>query len=102
MLAVDNEKVLQKMMIELQQAKELQDNDAAMLKHIQHIRLLCDLFLEEDETAVNPPKRTNNVEEAELKAMLGEKGYGIEKSKQQEMKSQIDHDGANGSSIFDF
>jgi hypothetical protein len=103
MMAVDNDKILQKMMTELQQARKLQDNDAAMLQHIQHIRLLCDLFLEEDETAmVKTFEKPSDMEEAELKAMLGEKAYGMQKGMQQEKKSQIDHDDANGSSIFDF
>ncbi|GAB3789232.1 YwdI family protein [Virgibacillus kimchii] len=100
-MAVDNEKVLQKMMTELQQAKQLKDNDTAMLKHIQHIRLLCDLFLDE-ENMVTQQKQPDAIEEAEMKAMLGEKAYGLEVSRQQEKKAEIDHDGANGKSIFDF
>jgi len=102
-MAVENEKVLQKMMMELQQAKQLKNNNAAMLNHIRHIRLLCDLFLdEEDKPSAVPQTKQENMEEAEMKAMLGEKAYGVEKYKQQEKKAQIDHDGANGSSIFDF
>jgi hypothetical protein len=101
-MAVNNETVLQKMMAELQQAKQLKDNETAMLKHIQHIRLLCDLFLDEEEMPVTSLRRPDNIESAEMKAMLGEKGYNKELAEQQGKRDQIDHDGANGDSIFDF
>ncbi|WP_164217573.1 DUF5327 family protein [Virgibacillus sp. YIM 98842] len=102
-MAVDNGKVLQKMMTELQLAKQLKDDDAAMLKHIRHIRLLCDLFLDDDaQAAVKPQIQPAGIEEAEMKAMLGERAYKAEKYKQQDKNAQIDHDGANGDSIFDF
>lgn len=102
MMAVGNEKILEKMMMEVQQAKLLQNDHHAMLAHIQHIRLLCDLFLDDEETPEKPKRKPNDIEEVEMKAMLGEKAYEIEKKKQQNKNAEIDHDGANGSSIFDF
>ena len=68
MMAVGNEKILEKMMMEVQQAKQLQNDHHAMLAHIQHIRLLCDLFLDDEETPEKPKRKPNDIEEVEMKA----------------------------------
>lgn len=91
---VENGTVIQKMIYELNQAKE-QHNQDKMIKHIENVRLLCDLFLEGGSPS------TSNKEEIsaeEMKAMLGKQA-----SENKQIKSKpMDHDDANGDSIFDF
>lgn len=97
-MAVANETILRKMMQELQQANENQHNQAQMLKHIEKIKLLCDLFLTEDK--VQPTKaQTSEISAAELKAMMGEN----KTTNQPTFKKSIElDDEGNGDSIFDF
>jgi len=85
------------MIHELYEAKDQQHSHEKMVKHIANVRLLCDLFLEEDDVSV---KESGGISKAEWKAMLGE----TERPKiHEEMQhSAIDHDDANGDSIFDF
>ena len=103
-MAVSNERILQKMMTELKEANDSQHNPKEMLKHIENIRLLCDLFLPEDENT--PPVKTLNkspeISEAELKAMIGEAGKTNSTSQPKFKKSIEMDDEGNGDSIFDF
>src|SRR5690606_36729967 len=98
-VAVANNTILQKMMHELEQAKRKQDH-AEMLKHIENIRLLCDLFLPEEKgvmTTVESPE----VSEEELKTMLGK--TTSQKPQSTYRKSiELDEDDANGDSLFDY
>ena len=103
-MAVSDERILQKMMAELKEANNNLHNQKEMLKHIENIRLLCDLFIPEGEDS--PPVQTLNkpteINEAELKAMIGETGKSISTSQQKFKKSiELDDEG-NGDSIFDF
>ncbi|MBY7144777.1 YwdI family protein [Virgibacillus sp. NKC19-3] len=93
-MAVGNNTVIRKMIHELTQAQE-QDNQDKMTKHIENVRLLCDLFLEE----ASPSKgEKETISAEEMKAMLGKQA-----SENKTIKSKpMDHDGANGDSIFDF
>ncbi len=93
-MAVDNNKILAKMIHEAYQAKEQQHNEEKMLHHIANIKLLCELFLEE-EAKEEPVKQ--EITEEERKMMLGE-GRG----KDPLSSKPLDEDDANGLSIFDF
>jgi len=95
-MAVANETIINKMITELNQAKENELSPEKMVKHIANVRLLCDLFLEED--SVKPDAKAAS--QAELKAMIGEEG--MNKQLHHKEKSSIDHDDANGDSLFDF
>ena len=91
---MDNTKVIDKMIRELELAKENQQSQQVLLKHIGNVQLLCELFLE-DEPAVSSP----SFSEQEIKAMLGST-YSQQVDKKQ--ATSVDHGKANGDSIFDF
>lgn len=93
-MAVGNNTVIQKMITELNQAKEQHDQDK-MIKHIENVRLLCELLLEEDPS---PTGDKEGISAEEMKAMLGKQAGENKKVK----STSVDHDGANGDSIFDF
>lgn len=93
---VDNAKIIDKMIRELESAKENKESQQVMLKHIGNVQLLCELFLEEEPKASSP---SSSFTEQEMKVMLGE-GYSGESNKGP--KKLVEHDGANGESIFDF
>ncbi|API91870.1 hypothetical protein J32TS6_22740 [Virgibacillus pantothenticus] len=101
-MAVTNTTVIKKMLEELHAAKSNAENEAILHQHVRHIRLLCDLLLNEPSKAVAEMQDKNQISMAEMKMMLGEKG--AEKIKQQESRQQskIDHEEANGDSLFDF
>ncbi|WP_339213080.1 YwdI family protein [Ornithinibacillus sp. FSL M8-0202] len=100
-MAVANERILQKMMLELKQAMQNQHNQPEMLKNIENIRLLCDLFLPESQPQPTEEK-TDAISEEELKAMIGETPKAKSTSQQTFKRSiELDDEG-NGDSIFDF
>ncbi|RKQ31529.1 YwdI family protein [Oceanobacillus halophilus] len=108
-MAVSNETILKKMMNELNQAKENEHSQEKMVKHIANVKLLCDLFLEEDpeketiKEAVKSQTKRDEFSQAELKAMIGDQAVIKNIQEEQTKKKQIiDHEEANGSSIFDF
>ena len=90
---MDNTKVIDKMIKELQLAKENEQSQHVLLKHIGNVQLLCELFLEEK------PAESPTFSGQELKAMLGDKySQQVEEKKH----APIKHGDANGDSIFDF
>ncbi|WP_100009828.1 YwdI family protein [Lentibacillus sediminis] len=100
-MAVANETIIQKMMDELQQAKEKQGDSGNMTKHIEHVRLLCDLLLKEtEEEKVSVPASSQEITQEEMKAMLGKQAEQVKPATSK--RTVIDHDGANGESLFDF
>lgn len=100
-MAVSNETIIRKMMQELTAAQAVQHNGDKMKQHIANVRILCELLLEEQHTeetktqAVDP----NEISEAEWKAMLGSSSKPPQLHRRSE---SLDHDDANGDSIFDF
>lgn len=94
------ETILNKMEREITFARKNEHEQETFLKHMNHIKLLSELFLEEAKEA--PSNRsTSTFSEQEMKAMLGKTSRRISEEKQSTSTS-INHDGANGSSIFDF
>lgn len=109
-MAVENKTILNKMMNELEKAKQNQQDPSKFKQHIANIKLLCDLFIDEEDLVEEKDIHTNKVtpkneefSEAELKAMIGNQDV-IQKVQQQQFKKTvtIDHEDANGNSIFDF
>ncbi|HLS08629.1 MAG TPA: DUF5327 family protein [Lentibacillus sp.] len=97
MMAVATDTILNKMKRELTEAQQMSADEAAMKKHIANIQLLCELLLEEQ----SAPGTERDMTACEMKAMMGDKAEAAV----HEPKSKhdtIDHDGANGASIFDF
>ncbi|WP_047980926.1 YwdI family protein [Ornithinibacillus contaminans] len=100
-MAVANDTILQKMTNELQQAQRNQDKQAVMLKHIENIRLLCDLFLMEDHA--EPVLEKGELSAVERKAMLGEvESPSAEQAQSFKKSIELDDEDGNGNSIFDF
>ncbi|QTN00917.1 hypothetical protein ERJ70_17465 [Sediminibacillus dalangtanensis] len=98
-MAISNQTVLTKMMSELQEALEKKDETAAIREHVRSVRLLCDLMLEEDNAAAGTEP------EQELMKMMGDMHAGSHAGPSKVKstgKQTIDHEEANGNSIFDF
>lgn len=87
-MPVSDQKVIRKMMEELKQASERMDQPVKMREHIRIIRVLADIILEEKE-------EPSTSEEDVVKIIK-------DAPSKQEISAPIDHDGANGESIFDF
>jgi hypothetical protein len=93
-MPVSDQKVLKKMMGEIQKAQDDQYDPSKLKEHIRAIRLLCDLFLEDESTTS---------EEVVLQKMKEQEQRNQDHTyRQKEEQKPIDHDDANGSSIFDF
>lgn len=101
-MAVENEKIIQKMMIELQQAKTNQHHHTKMNRHLANVQVLCELILEESSVDSSEHKITND----EIKAMIGKEKQvksAINHPQVEQLKKSSIHDGNNGSdSLFDF
>lgn len=93
-MAVSNEKIINKMIQELYQAKE-KNETKQMHTHISNVKLLCELLLDEEDSTEN----TEEISQAELKAMLGD---SVDHKPTIKRTTTIDHEEANGTSIFDF
>lgn len=87
------------MLNEAKLANEKKTNTNDMQKHVANVKLLCDLLLDEEE----PPDKADepSITPDEMKAMMGESDRSAHLSSQSR-KTVIDHDDANGKSIFDF
>lgn len=99
-MAITNDTIIKKMIHELYEAKESQHSHDLMITHIANVRLLSDLFLEEGQHI-----QTGNEAEftkEEMKAMIGGQSESKQMQKMQETKLNIDHEEANGKSLFDF
>ncbi|MBM7601172.1 hypothetical protein JOC34_003593 [Virgibacillus halotolerans] len=94
-MAVANEKIIRKMINELQQALETETNQQKMIQHISNVKLLCELIVEDE----SPGENRTKISTEEMKAMIGEAGQ----TKGKVIRSvDVDHDDANGDSILDF
>ncbi|MBB6453892.1 hypothetical protein HNQ94_002343 [Salirhabdus euzebyi] len=95
-MPISDNKVLTKMMEEMHKAQQVQHDPSKMKEHIRAIKLLTELMLDNEST-------TN--EDVVLKKMsqqqMLEKKGSYERNDHHE-KPSIEHDGANGDSIFDF
>ena len=102
-MSMQNQTVLTKMMKELNAAIDKEQDGQNFLQHINNIKLLSELFLEEAGEPVQTVRSSesqNTFSEQEIKAMLGEKKRsGIAN---QNPPATTDYGEANGDSIFDF
>ncbi|SDK16350.1 YwdI family protein [Sediminibacillus albus] len=95
-MAITNQAVLRKMGNELQEALAKQDQTEAVREHVRAVRLLCDLILDDGQGVT---------EEQELAKMMGGVEGQLPSSKPtpgRPQKNNINHEEANGNSIFDF
>jgi Family of unknown function (DUF5327) len=102
-MAVANVTIINKMITELNKAKADPENTSEITKQISHVRLLCDLLLEEQPKTVNQTDE-HTISQLELKAMIGEQDASKVFQQHQDLgnSSKLDLDDANGDSIFDF
>lgn len=104
-MGVSNKTIINKMIQELNKAQINTENNTKITQHIEYVKLLCDLVLDE-ETPNTPsissaPKQEETISAKEMKAMIGNKG-SVNKPSVSTSSSTIDHDDANGDSILDF
>lgn len=99
-MAVANRTIIKKMIDELEKAKAYKGNQKKMKQHIAHVRLLCDLILEDEgnnESSVD----STSISKQEAKAMLGDQ-YHVQNKEKKHKKSAINYEDENVDSIFDF
>ncbi|TFJ93411.1 DUF5327 family protein [Lentibacillus salicampi] len=94
-MAVATDTILKKMKQELAEAHQKSADVAAMTKHVANIRLLCELLLEEEPS----PDAEHAMTAREMKAMMGNE---VAERQSKQAHDPIDHDEANGKSLFDF
>lgn len=108
-MAVSNETIINKMMQELNLAKSKHQNKEQLAKHVEHVKLLCELILEDDTSATMPtvpqskPAVTSktDITAEEMMAMMGNMKPKPGASTQTSEPGP-NHGEANGDSIFDF
>ncbi len=93
-MAVSVTTMIDKMKNELALAEDGQHDAEVMKRHISRVQLLCELLLQEEGT-VSAGKPKNEITAEEMKAMLGAAGPG-------KTEHKLNHEEANGDSIFDF
>lgn len=101
-MAVENERIIEKMMNELEQAKVAQHDHGKMKRHIANVQLLCELMVEESSTA----STQQEISDHELKAMIGKQQAQKEQINTQKVnqysKTDIYDDHKSSDSLFDF
>ncbi|MFG6114005.1 YwdI family protein [Halobacillus sp. MO56] len=106
-MAISNQAVLKKMMNEIQEAMQKNSETSSVREHVRAIRLLCDLMLDErpeqstGSSAYPDPAEVDEPTTAEIRKMMGDLPSSRQQTDQQK-KQTIDHEEANGDSIFDF
>lgn len=98
-MAVSNKTIINKMIQELNKAQIDTENHTKITQHIEHVKLLCDLIL--DDKTPSKPEQKQTISADEMKAMIGDRG-SVNKPSVSTSSSTIDHDDANGDSILDF
>ncbi|GGJ82975.1 hypothetical protein GCM10007063_01830 [Lentibacillus kapialis] len=94
-MAVATDTILKKMQRELTEAQHMSADDSIVKKHIANIQLLCELLNEEQPL----PESKQEMTDRELKAMMGD---AAAEQQPGPGRNPIDHDDANGKSLFDF
>ncbi|SET22443.1 hypothetical protein SAMN05421676_103269 [Salinibacillus kushneri] len=103
-MPVPDRKVLQKMLNEVQQAMDNAHDPSKMKEHIKSVRLLTDLFIDEETTTSETEvmlKLTQEQNHKRSSHQVYNPGTSSPSSPGHQRES-IDHDDANGDSIFDF
>ncbi|RWZ58920.1 hypothetical protein EQV77_08170 [Halobacillus fulvus] len=98
-MAISTQNVLKKMSNEIQEAMLQHTDQQKVREHVRSVRLLADLLLEQEEASVQPSQSVQGPTAEEVRQMMGAEPSP---SKSSASKDKIDHDEANGPSIFDF
>ncbi|REJ09322.1 YwdI family protein [Halobacillus trueperi] len=99
-MAITNKTVLKKMSSEIQEAMLQHGNEQKVREHVRSVKLLADLLLEEDTSPQSTPAVVQEPTVEEIRKMMG--AGNPEPVQEEDKETKIDHDEANGSSIFDF
>lgn len=99
-MAITHQTVLKKMSSEIQEAMLQHGNEHKVREHVRSVKLLADLLLEEDPGSESSSSSAQEPTVEEVRKMMGADKQPSQPKNQQEKK--IDHDDANGSSIFEF
>lgn len=101
-MAIESDRIIQKMINELKQAKIVKSNQLQMKRHLLKVQVLCELMIEEN----IPENHDHSITESEIKAMIGNKQSDQHHVKQQKIKSAgkstIYDEENDGGSLFDF
>ncbi|MYL49558.1 hypothetical protein GLV98_08670 [Halobacillus litoralis] len=99
-MAITNETVLKKMSSEIQEAMLQHGNEQKVREHVRSVKLLADLLLEDETSTQRSPAAVQEPTVEEIRKMMG--AGNPEPVQKENKETKIDHDEANGSSIFDF
>lgn len=107
--------IIQRMLDELVQAKRDQDNVVEMTKHIENVKLLCEVILADSQNSsvsrhisVAAPQSNHDITEQEMKAMMIGQQTQTNKIQSEQLEqlrkqsSGADDDDGNSDSLFDF
>ncbi|WP_226581524.1 YwdI family protein [Halobacillus litoralis] len=98
-MAITNQTVLKKMSSEIQEAMLQHGNEQKVREHVRSVKLLADLLLDEGTGNHQPESSVQEPTVDEIRKMMG---ADKQPPKQSQPQTKIDHEEANGSSIFDF
>ncbi|MCA1020860.1 hypothetical protein GLW04_10440 [Halobacillus litoralis] len=97
-MAVTNHSVLKRMANEIQEAMLQHGNEQRVREHVRSVKLLAELLLEEDAQGGRPEPSVNEPTAEEIRKMMG----ADKAPAKQSQPDTVDHEEANGPSIFDF
>ncbi|MBN8234941.1 YwdI family protein [Halobacillus kuroshimensis] len=98
-MAVTNHSVLKRMANEIQEAMLQHGNEPKVREHVRSVKLLAELLLEEESQGGRPEPSVNEPTAEEIRKMMGADKAPV---KQSQPDTAVDHEEANGPSIFDF
>lgn len=106
-MTVSYQTILKKMATEIQKAQLKKENQEAVQQHVTHIKLLCDLIIE-DASSSKPQTTTDAITDEEMKMMVGDAHKQSRKTERTStvQSTQIydpdESESLKGDSIFDF
>ncbi|MGR9048435.1 YwdI family protein [Halobacillus faecis] len=100
-MTITNKTVLKKMSSEIQEAMLQHGDEQKVREHVRSVKLLADLLLEDETSTQSSPGAVQEPTVEEIRKMMGA-GSRPEPVQKENKETKVDHDEANGSSIFDF
>lgn len=101
-MGIDNERIIQKMMDALNQAKNSQQDTVNMKRHIAKVQVLCELILEDPVTKNIEKTKHQEITNQEMIAMIGKSQTQTNQPTRQQFKKSVTEDSGSSDSLFDF
>ncbi|PBB06374.1 YwdI family protein [Salimicrobium humidisoli] len=101
-MSISMQQLLQRMNKEIEEAMLRHEDPVRVREHARAVRLLCDLVLEEERQESAGAPATGEKNDMQPTAEEMRKMMGQDPPERKSTNDKLDHDGANGSSIFDF